>query len=621
MIKTLRYQIQHLGRPSILLGMITLVIASLIFTSLGISDYRRGLEEQAQFLSTQAAVSDFIISPEQRGVAGFELVLQPPPLSVIFNRSAITQGLRAGINTSEVIRLNRPHKGRAAFVPEGRFGDLNQLIAIFGALLMLLLGFDALPTRRHLLYFGRGGLLRLLWARGVLLNGFFLLLLSAPPGYAWLRGIRFDGSAWPHYLAYLLTSLLVLNLFYLLGGLMKVLFRYRRGAAALIPVLWFILVMVLPEAGKLVRASHLDALPASEQLNREKQTVLLEAEQVIRRFFRDTMSRSPDMTPKELKQLAIQQFDGYMNGGYLENQQKETAFLEQLERLVRGYGWWVSLSPVDYLTMLSREVSGMGWGSYFGFSRHTMAVRDRFFSRYRAQRYRGAAEEPLVTDDEAVYRSESGYPPGLPVGAVVLVLYLSLLWVFLLRRTTVKKKEPPPPPKLPQKVEAGTMIFLLVNKDKRDGLYHSLLTAGYSGLDTESHETVTGPVTVSDFLVYASGVKGLDISRVRRYLGGLGFENPGRAQRELNVYERKAVMAALVLAEGKGTVCNDFLAGAPADFERRFLDLAAAESKTGRMILYLSADMYLPAASFAKKELNVENYRSFRLNPKQISLR
>jgi hypothetical protein len=625
MISTIRFEAGRIFTKPTIISFTILLIASLYFTHLGISEYNHFFEEKKAFSAGEVSKTEMYMTYEQYGVTGLRVTLQPPALSVFFNRNDFVKNIEAIIDTSEVVKIFSNRKGRKTFSADGRFGDLNQIVAIFGALIMGMMGFLTVPNRHTLDFFGKAGCTKTIVSWLFILDGMFLLILAINYGFAVLKGISFTGTENRIFLYYGLIILPFLNLFYVAGLLVKALFNFKKSAVPVLLAAWFVLVFALPEAGKLLRANDANKLPPVENLELEKMKVLLDAERKGREHIRDILEKNAELGKPELKEIAKKLFDHYMNNGYLKNKQKEEAFLRQVRHIVDSAAKRSLFSPVDYLNMVSAEASGKGCNAYLDFLDYVLRLRDAFIRFYGEKRYGPDEERPIsfIQNEENIYRSPARMPQSSTAGTAFITFYivvLSAALIFVSRR----KKIVMSPPAIPGDIKRNYMLFLLVNKEKQETLFKALEQEHSSVLDTASHMIVDGAVTVRRFIDFACRRKKVKKETVRAYLERLNFQENARLK--LSAYpeeEKKKLICAIVFAVEKTAVIviNDFLNGVSDEFERIFLDLAAGEVSGGRRLIYVSSHMYAPASSFIKKDVMVKNYQPFQLEPQKVSLR
>lgn len=626
MISTIRFESSRIFTKSTVIVFTLLLIASLYFTNLGISEYNYLSEEEKAFSAGEIDKTNIYMTFEQYGTAGIRVILHPSALSVFFNRSDFVKDIEAIIDTSEVVKVHSKRKGRKAFSPAERFGDLNQVIAIFGTLIIAMMGFHAVKNRHTLDFLGGTGWFKTVFSWLLVMDVIFPLILIINYGFAVLRGVSFTGPEIRVFFNYILMTLPVLNFFFLLGLVMKVSFNARKNALPFLFIAWFCVVFVLPEAGKLLMVHDVNKLPPVEILDLQKIKVLLEAEKEGREYLKNSLEQNPGLDEKELKETAKKLFSDYLKTGYLKNRDKEAAFLLQVKQIADSAAKRSLFSPVDFLNLVSADASGKGSSAYLGFLDYTLILRDSFIRFYGENRY-GAGKErqvvPFIKNTENIYPSPARLPQTTTMGMGILIFYIVALAIVLFY-VSRRKKAIAPAPAIPGNVRRNCMLFLLVNKEKQETLFRSLAREHPHTLDTTSHGVLNGEVTAHRFIDFACHVKGVKKEVVNAYLERLKFQAVTRLK--LAHYpdeEKKKLICAVVFATEKEDVfvLNDFLKGVSNDFERLFLDMAAEEAAAGRRLIYVSSRMYAPTSSFIKQEVIVKSYQPFQLEPQKISLR
>lgn len=640
MTSTIRFEASRVFNKAVIIILISLVIASLYFTFLGVSEHRKFLQYKNDFIAAEKSKIQLYMNFEQYGAAGFRVMLEPSALGIFFNRSDFVRDLKAKIDTSEIVNVYNGRKGKDAFSNSGRFGDLAQTVSVFGSLFMMIMGFFTFPNRHITALFGRDYFLKSTLSRLLLLNFFFMFLFVLNNGFARALGAAFTADENVVFLCFILLSLLLLTCFFTAGLVLKAFFKYKKRAVTFLLIAWFLAVFGMSEVTRVLRSIEINGLPSVEKLNVEILGTLLEAERTHREYIRDFLAQHPGeshtgdtgtMEPV-LRKVMKDLFDRYMANEFIKNREKEEILMNRVKKSIDTFSFYSSFSPVEFLNMVSADASGKGYRDYVDFIYYVLDLRDKFLRFYGEKRYQtsegkgsgGTPPESFIKDRKNIYKTRARLPETLVYGTAALLIYLLILSaaLYLLERDKTVEGEAP---SIPGKVKRGNILFLLVGKDKRDHLFETLKRDGTNRLflDAASHTVLSEEVTVSGFINFTCSRWNIQKNVVKKNLEllGIGETDTRKKVSFLPGETRKKVICAVVFAGGKDVIMNDFIRGVSQAFEKQFLTLVAGAAAAGRTIVYVSSEIYSPASSLLKQDIDLKNYQLFQVEPQTISLR
>lgn len=636
MLSLIRYQCLKIFNRNLSISFVLITIVSLYLTSQGISGCKNFAEYKKDFLIAENDRVNFYLNYEQYGIFGFRIILEPSPLSVFFNSSDFTRNIEARIDTSEIISLYNERKGKRAFSMDSRFGDMNQSITFFGTLIMMMVGFLSFPNQYHIEYFKNNYYIKSILIRIILLNIFFALLLIINYSFANAMGITFLAKDNQCFIIYGLTTLLLLDIFFLSSVFIKSLCKYNKNALLFIFITWFIVIFAIPEMGKVYRSIKTNALPSEEKLAREKLKTLWDNERNNRKIILDFLSKHPNDNSLSLKnqspefqKLMKMLFLNYMNDDYLQNKKKEEDFFRLVKHDMDIFSFLDTLYPIDFLKYVSAEVSGKGPTAYLEFFKYVINLKDQFMQFYGQMRYETPAKvrqngiDSFIKDSENIYQSESRLPKNFLIGVVIILIYIVILsgGIYYSKR---KKKNKLESFDLAEDIILGQILFLLVNKKKQEEIVNTLKQKDRPNLHPNSHLILNEDVKAKVFLDYACHEKKLKKHKVLENLELFAFQEKDLRKNLAKFSEenKKKLICSLVFAEPNNVIIiNDFIKGASFGFEKQFLNLVSQEVNSGRKIIYIGNEIYTPSSSFIKSNIRVETYQAFHLDPQRVSLR
>jgi len=637
MTSTIRFEASRVFGKTVIIILISLVIASLYFTFLGVSEYKKFLQHKNDFIAAEKSKIRLYMNYEQYGAAGFRVMLEPSALGVFFNRSDFVRDLKAGIDTSEIVNVYNGRKGKDAFSDGGRFGDLAQTVTVFGSLLMMIMGFLTFPNRHTAAFFGRDYFRKAIFSRLLPLNVFFVLMVVLNNVFARVLGVTFTADENVVFLCFILLSLLLLNCFFTAGLVLKAFFKYKKRAVTFLLIAWFLAVFGMSEVTRVLRSIEINGLPSVEKLNVEILGTLLEAERTHREYIRDFLAQHPGdshtgaMEP-DLRKVMKDLFDLYMTTGFIINREKEEILMNRVKKSIDTFSFYSSFSPVEFFNMVSADASGKGYRDYVDFIYYVLDLRDEFLRFYGEKRYRtsegkgsdGTPPESFINNLRNIYKTRARLPETLVNGTAALLGYLLILSAVL---SLLERKKPVEgeAPEIPGKVKRSNMIFLLTGKDKQEHLFETLRRDDTNRLflDAASHTVLSEEVTASGFINFACSRWNIKKDEVKKNLEllGVGETDTRKKVSFLPGETRKKVICAIVFAGGKDVIMNDFIRGVSQAFEKQFLTLVAGAAAAGRTIVYVSSEIYSPASSLLKQDIDLKNYQLFQVDPQTISLR
>jgi len=637
MTSTIRFEASRVFSKAVIIILISLVIASLYFTFLGVSEYRTFLQHKKDFIAAEKSKIRLYMNYEQYGAAGFRVMLEPSALGVFFNRSDFVRDLEAKIDTSEIVNVYNGRKGKYAFSDRGRFGDLAQTVTVFGSLLMMIMGFLTFSNRHTIAFFGRDYFRKSIFSRLLPLNMFFVLMFILNNVFARVLGVTFTADENVVFLCFILLSLLLLNCFFTAGLVLRAFFKYKKRAVTFLLIAWFLAVFGLSEATRVLRSIEINGLPSVEKLNVDILETLLEAERTHKAYIRDFLAQHPGdsvtgVIEPGLRKVMKDLFDRYMANEFIKNREKEEILMSRVKKSIDTFSFYSSFSPVEFLNMVSADASGKGYRDYVDFIYYVLNLRDEFLRFYGEKRYqtsegKGSDETPpesFIKNLKNICKTRARMPQTLVNGTAVLLIYLLMLSAALSLQERKKPVEGEAP-SIPGKVKCNNILFLLAGKDKQAHLFEALKRDETNRLflDTASHTVLSEEVTASGFINYACSRLFIKKEEVKKNLEILDVrETDVRKKVSLLPGEtRKKVICAVVFAGGKDVIMNDFIKGVSQAFEKQFLALVAGAAAAGRKIVYVSSEIYSPASSLLKQDIDLKNYQLFQVEPQAISLR
>ena len=278
------YELKRSIRGLNIILAVLFTIMALYFVNNGTNKYNDTIDEKHNFTQIEKMKMERYITYKQLGERGFLVKYIPPPLVVFFNNSGSFINLNAAIDVETRLNLDESVKGKEMFKDkQGNHRDFCGVFFLFGILLVLFYGFEALPSIDYLKHLtAELGFKRvffpLLFARFAVIGLFFILVTVLGVLLVLLKGIALTGSDYLFLLAFLGTFLLI-SIVLLATGIIVFRIRDKRIGVSVLMVIWICLVYILPMGTDEAAAESAKSIPSYYQLELEKLNELMNFEE------------------------------------------------------------------------------------------------------------------------------------------------------------------------------------------------------------------------------------------------------------------------------------------------------------------------------------------------------
>jgi len=426
------------------IGLLIFIIAGFLAAT-GVRNHAQFLEEERTFQEYEKQRVPQYVNYAQYAALGFRVMFKPSPLAVFFEGSRLMSSLESNVDLSELIQIYNVHKGRSLFSVRGYFSDIFGFLFVIGTLVMVYSGTNAFPSRSALalrlqfmdyplMFWGT------LITRFLILSLVFNLPLIGMYAYTQMMGIEFSGREPVHLLAVFVLLWTMLAFFFVLGVVLRGLFRFRGQSLLWTFVVWFALVFLVPEMIMEFVYSRSQNLPSNDSLNFQKLRVVLENEARAVDHVR-SMSQRKDV---DMREVVREQLRFFLDNIHLLNRNIELDLTRRVHKLIRQYERISLLVPTQFYVFVNREISGLGYYGYLDFKQHILHIQERFLRFFFQQHYFHRAEkvESFIRPGENVYASRSYLSEMFKWGLGLVILYTILMSVWAQRRYQRLVREP-----------------------------------------------------------------------------------------------------------------------------------------------------------------------------------
>lgn len=425
-------------------GLLILLITAFLMVS-GYRNHAAFQLEKEAFVNYERQRIPQYVNYSQYAALGFRVLFEPSPLAVFTESGRLLASVESKVDMSELVQIYNVHKGRQLFMVKGYFSDVFGFLFVIGTLIMVYSGAATFSSRSAIaLRMQFLGYSRVFW--GVLLSRFAVLsaLFCVPVAgicaMALWGSIAFTPAEIRHLLAAALLLWVMLAFFFILGFMLKGVFRFRKHTLLWSFLIWFALVFLVPELVMEYVYVRSQRLPSNDSLSFQKLRVVLENEARAVEHVRN-MSQKEDV---DMKAVVREQVHFFMKNIHLLNRNIELDMTRRVSSLIRQYERVSLLIPSQFFLFVNREISGLGYRGYLDFKQHVMHLQERFMRFFFQQHYFQKAEtvKSFIRPGENVYQSPSYLTAMFGWGLCLILLYIIMMCAWSQRRYHRLVKEP-----------------------------------------------------------------------------------------------------------------------------------------------------------------------------------
>ncbi|NIM18020.1 MAG: hypothetical protein GTO45_38995 [Candidatus Aminicenantes bacterium] len=591
-------------------------LVGIFFVYSGIVEYKNFQKEKALFITHEKNKVDLYVTYSQYGDYGFRVLYEPSPLSLFFNNSSVFENLYSNVDMTEILKVNTSYKGRNLLQKKGFFKDLAGLFFLFGSLFMVYMGMASLKSEKIFFKFGN------LILRLVILDIFFLGLVSALQRLPKLFALQFAPEESKILLYFVLFLLCFLSFFYAAGLFIRMVSRKKQRAYIYIFIFWFVSVSVIPECMTIFLHNKSQLLQANEKYNIMKLEEVMNFEKEVQKAIVGIK------TLGERNKIYQKMVKHFLDTGYRKNTKIEEEINNNIEKVMREYESVMQLYPTSFYNFSCGELSSKGYSGYIDLVSYTLKLRHEFIQYYLKKRYESNDKKiiPFVKGEENIFKASSRLPGSFFVGggltlALTIFLFLASYLVFLRRSNRI------PTAKKPQyKFRKGNTYFVLCKNDqfKNDLFTYYKAEKDTICIDNVNADDIDTGVGLTHMLSYFCKITGVGEEAALKNLRMLGIDDPkNRKWNKEKLPEeivQKMYCAISMAGDQQMIVVKDFLKGKSRELERQFLNLVSRLNNSGKIVVYLSTEIFLTSLPF-EGDIKINSYKSFKIDPQAVSLR
>lgn len=614
------YELKKITTWRIISIFLIFTIICLYYVISGISEYNGFLNDKNNFLKYENLKFQAYKNYEQYGGWGFHVLLVPNPLVIFFNNRQLLP-TKCNIDTSEMIDIDNPRKGRPLFSGRGFFRGFAGFCTFFGILFYFYLGLTGFKSIKHIQFYNKRKFLwRAVGIRLLVLNVTFLLLFSIAFCIPLLFGIKFSAHELKIYSLFVLYTLAVLSPFYLSGAAISIYqVKNNKKLLKMTMVLLLIIFILIPEILSIVISGKSKQIQSVDKINITKFNNLADFEKKSRKIILEKV-KEKNADPLKIKREHMAR---YLNGPYQENEELENQIFLETKGVISFEEILSILIPPVFHSYFRDEAPGTGYYGYVGFFDYIMALRFDFMKFYIEKRQFKQVEqvESFVKAGENVYKSKAFLPVRYYWALGITLLY-SIVLIFISDRKLCVWLDEGGKQFIEgtfefNKIEVGHVYYVFFGSELvRDKWYGALRGWGTIYIDRVDPGDFDLDVTLGSFLKFAAFIESTDLEKTYHYMDILELDRDILVKKieDIDFEVFKKFYCALKFAqEEPHIILNDYAKGSSKELNKRLRELLdTINEEENKTIVYLGSEMY-DTVGVQNQEQQISEYSQYKI--------
>ena len=591
---------------------VSLLLISCYLTDTGIEKYEKVLKKKETFILSEKSKVQNYPSYDFYGGFGFRVRLEPSPLIILFSNDNILQSIESEINTKEIQKVYRIHKGRAIF-EKGDHKDFSGIMFLLGSLYFLFMGHLCLRSESFVKIVDcKIKIIKLIVFRLLLLCSVFIFICFLNYFLVKLNGINFSPSETKLFITYCMYLLIYLSFFYALGLFIFTIFKSKK---IVLLAVWFLLIYVVPEINNSYISKKSEDIPTTEALDQKKSETLMDFERATQSKVLKLVKEKNDFeTIKQaLKECALK----YLKEGYVENKEKERAFNEKVSKTIDIYENICFIIPSTFYEFLTDQISSYEYYGYKSFIEYLSAIKDKFIKFYIHKRYESVdtAVEDFCKNQDNIFRAQAQMPKSFAKGTAFTLAYTFLFFIasfLVLKHRRNQKKETLKPTFIQ---DDGRMYYLLCQNEKYMNMiyHHYEKQPDTACIDKINGKDIDPGISLPKMTDYFCKLMGANKERTLEHLEKLGISNLQNEKRTPETI-KKIYCAVSLAVECDTFVIKDFISRESRTFERKFLALLKYMMEQDTTIIYLGTEPLQTDSKLKNDPGKIDKYQDLKID-------
>lgn len=417
----------------------------LLFVINGIHQHKNFVQREQKFVEIEALNMQKFSNYDVYGDEGISVQYCPGPTGIFFVSFGISPDLIGKVDSIVNIGIFDNYKGKSLF--RGLFTGIwsfTGILFVFGSLISLFWASEVLSSKKYLKFLSSltskaKAFLLVVFSRMLLLAIILVLISLSAFILLLIYKVNIPAADLSNLLKYFLSTLFFLFFFFLcgliIGGIRS---RTKSGGVLVILFTWIIFVFVIPGITQKISENRAFCSIKDYQTEIEKFKIVADFEKSC---FEIAGKYNEDKYEK-FREFA----ENYWNKYYPKIQAIEKRLQDEIKTNIDRFNSISLLTPSTIYYLNSMEVSTRGYENFEDFYVYLMDLK-RKFVRFYIDRYYYNDPNVLVNfiqDDENLYHAKSKLPGNFPVGLLIQVGYILLLFIvsfFLFKNSLFNLRE------------------------------------------------------------------------------------------------------------------------------------------------------------------------------------
>jgi hypothetical protein len=388
----------------------------------GVENYNLMIESSKEFRKIEALMFRNVRNYAHYSEFGARYLFVPSASVIFFTDSPLMSELSAKVNSTVNVEIYNNCKGSAAFKTNNRdFLRFSGLLVLLGTLFVLFTGYESMCKKEYLKFLCSKFshikvFLAAIFSRFILITVTLVVMFVFMVGVVRLRGIELMPGDFKGLWVYLLSSLLILLIFLVIGGMIGTM-RSTTISISMILGVWIVSVFIIPGVFDSIIEEKADDIFSSykSDLNKLQKAIEFErkSEEKYGRFDKENIVSERDIV------------EDYWKNDYPEIAKVEKLLENEISDVIAKYRKLCILFPTSFYNLTALEVSSRGYENYLDFYNHSQENQKKF-SRFWLDRVYYHDPKELVSfikGGENIFQGKSRIPGNFVPGVVLHLLY------------------------------------------------------------------------------------------------------------------------------------------------------------------------------------------------------
>jgi len=388
----------------------------------GIYNYKVMVENSKEFQKIEALMFRNVMNYIQYSTVGVRYMYVPPASVIFFTDSPLMSELAAKIDSTINLDIYNNCKGSAVFESNNRdFLCFSGLLVLLGTLFVLFTGYESMCRKEYLKFLSSKFshikvFMAVIFSRFISIIFTLLVLFGLMVGVVRLRGIELMPTDVKGLWAYLLSTVLILLIFLVIGGMIGTM-RSNTICISMIMGVWIVSVFIIPGIFDSIIEERADDIVSSYKSVLNKYQKGTDFERMSEKKY-GKFDEKNIVSEREL-------IEDLWKNHYPKIAEIEERLKNEISEVIDRYRKLNILFPTSFYNLTALEVSSRGYENYLDFYNYSQENQKKF-SRFWIDRVYYNDPKKLVSfikGDENIFHGKSRIPRNFVPGVVLHLFY------------------------------------------------------------------------------------------------------------------------------------------------------------------------------------------------------